>query len=400
MPSLLNVSLTHSNVRISWRLRAHSRVPTAWLLLLLGIAGSALAQASRASREPDPARSDPASSRLILLVRTAGDSDVMARVRMELRAYGWSVIEILSDEGMHVGSLAEAASERHVTAAMRVDVEKGQVELHIVRTWGNVQETLRAEGGRVDSQVLALRATEALRAHGLDLGFAIDQVGSATPGLANVPPPGSASPVPTPLRTDAVPVATKTTAAIVPDQTHRRFQAGSRGTWLELAPCLVASPGGFGLDVAGLVGLRVELSSLWSLSAMGTVPFDSHAVHEPEGQASVAIVTVGGAAELTWLRRPFGSASIGLGATAVVMSMRGTGNSGYQGVRETVLTQAPQAYLRFAGAQDPRWHLFGVLIVGVTVPNASLRFGEREVRTWGAPFLALGWGGEFRALGW
>jgi hypothetical protein len=397
MPSLLSVSLMRSDVGTGRSSRAF--LP-ALLGLLVANPGSTLAQASGASPEQGPARNVPASSRPILLVRTAGDSEVMDPVRLELLAYGWRVIEVPADEAMLVGSLAEAVSGRHVTAAVRVDVEKGQIEIHIARSWGNVQETLRSEGGKVESQILALRVTEALRAHGLDLGPAIDQVRDATPRHANAPPPKADSPTPATPRTDAEPAAKHAAAATAPAHEPTRPMASSRGIWLELAPSILASPGGFGLDIAGLVGLRLELSSLWSLSAIGTVPFGSHAVNESEGSATATLAVVGGAAELVWLRRPSGSAALGLGASAVVMSMRGTGNSGYQGARDTVLTQAPQGYLRFAGAQYPNWHFFGVLIVGVAVPTASLRFAEREVRTWGAPFFVLGCGGEFRALNW
>jgi hypothetical protein len=396
MPTLLSVSLMR---RDGWIGRSLGALLPALLVLLVGRPSSARAQTGPTSPELAPAPSDPVSARPILLVRTAGDSEVMDRLRMELRAYGWRVVEAPADEALYVGSLAETVSERNVTAAVRVDVEKGQIEVHISRSWGNVQETLRSEGDKVDSQVLALRATEALRAHGLDLGPTIDHVRDAASRPATTPPPKSESPVPATPRADVEPTASNALAA-VPGHEPTDSIAASPGIWLELAPSILASTGGFGLGVGGLVGLRLELSSRWSLSAMGTIPFGSHAVDEREGRATAAVAVVGGAAELTWLRRRLGSAALGLGATAVVMSMHGTGNSGYQGARETVLTQAPQGYLRFAGSQHRDWHFFGVLIVGVAIPAVSLRFAEREVRTWGAPFLVLGCGGEFRALGW
>ena len=117
------------------------------------------------------AREQTTSVKTILLVRTAGDDPVMNRVRADLKGAGWRVVEIAGqDENQARESPGALASELKATAALRVDATTGRIYLHIARNWGDVDEVLRSEDGHVDGRILALRATEALRAHGLDIG--------------------------------------------------------------------------------------------------------------------------------------------------------------------------------------------------------------------------------------
>jgi hypothetical protein len=316
---------------------------------------------------------------------------------MELRTYGWELVEVFEEEVAGGYALADAAAERHVRAAVRINVERGHIEIYVARTWGNAHEVLSSEDGNVDSQVLALRVTEALRAHGLAPSPVVESSRLST--TMQSPSPNAAATAP-----QAIEQVRQTTPRVDASERSQRVSqnanATANGLWLQLAPLLGGSPGGLGMEISGHVGLRAEISPRWALSLMGTVPLRSHAIQAQQGHASVRFQMLGGAGEVTLLRRPFGSAALGLGVTAIVMSLSGSPKPGYIGVNETAFTQAGQAYLRLLGAPHQHFHVFGLVTGGIAVPVASVRFAEQQVASWGAPFVAVGVGCELRAFGW
>ncbi len=339
-------------------------------------------------------------SKTILLVRTAYDDDVVNRVRVELHASGWHIIELNGPDGSgNPGLLARLASEYAAAAVVRVEARIGQIDIFIGRSWGDIEETLRSENGQFDAQVLALRTTEALRAHGLDLGptqpgVAQIETGRGVPSAQRAAqdansPPDAAHKLP---RQAAIALR-----GIVSPNGDRL--ESTRGLWFEAAPAATGSPGGLGLAFSAWMGLRIELSSTWSLAATGLLPMTSQQVNEPQGQASVSSGFVGLSTEIAWLRRSFGSEAAGLGAAALVTSMKGTLSlPGYSDASDTVVTIAPYSYLRTGVVLGPDWRIFGLVLGGTSIPKVRVAFGDTVVRTWGQPFGLLAMGIEWRGI--
>ncbi|HEY5955367.1 MAG TPA: hypothetical protein VIV60_02390, partial [Polyangiaceae bacterium] len=371
-------------------------------LLVIGVSPSALAVSNRVPETTNSVPSVSQTVQRILLLRTAGDGEVMERVRMELRTYGWEIVEIFADEASASRSLAEATAEHHVSAAIRIDAASGKIEICVARTWGNAQEVLSNENGNVDSQVLALRLTEALRAHGLAPAPEVESsMTAATRSNPPNPPAPATATEPTTAGPHVATVGHRLRATERTERTNRNDNATTNSVWLQVAPMLGKSPGGLGLETSGYLGLRAELSPRWSFGMMGIVPLRSREiVTQAEGNAAVRIHAFGGIGEFTPLRSSFGSVSTGLGATALVMTLTGRARAGYVGRNETLLTQAVQGYLRFASAPHASLHVFGIVSAGIAIPELSVRFADREVASWGNPFVAVGLGCELRTLRW
>lgn len=339
-----------------------------------------------------------APHKTILLVRTAGDDPVINRVRADLSGAGWRIMEIAGqDENQTRESLAALASELKATAALRVDATTGRIYLHIRRTWGKVDEVLRSEDGRVDGRILALRATEALRAHGLDIGPTPlpeepNETGAPTQSEKRRV---SRSPGPADRH------GTAPGRAAAPTRAAEGPAASKQGLWFELAPTAVGSPGGLGYAVSGWIGARFELSRLWSVAATGIVPLWSRRVVESEGSARVATSLFGLGLERVWFRRPGGYWATGLGAAGLATVMQGRqAQAGYHVLTDTVVTVAADLYMRGGWRVLPDWTAFGALLGGVSCPEVEVGFGDRVVRTWGQPYGMLALGVEFRTLAW
>jgi hypothetical protein len=340
-------------------------------------------------------RGQPAPHKTILLVRTVGDDPAMNRVRADLSGAGWRIIEIVGqDENEARESLATLASELRATAALRIDTTTGQITLHIGRAWGSVDEVLRSEDGRVDGRILALRATEALRAHGLDVApTALADTGNAT--QTETPAPLK------PARPAADRGAAPRRARAAPRSAVESATAPKHGLWLELAPAAVGSPGGLGYDLGGWMGARLELSPLWSVAAAGIVPVWSRRVVEPEGTARVATSLLGVGLEGAWLRRQSCYWATGVAAAGLATVMQGRqAAAGYRTARDTVSAVAAELYARGGWRLEPDWTLFGAVLVGVSTPTVRVGFGDHIVRTWGQPYGALALGAAFRPLAW
>jgi hypothetical protein len=331
------------------------------------------------------------------LIRTPGDEAVVCRVRVDLRAFGWRIIEVpIQDTATPHESLAQWASEYSAVAALRVDAALGQIEIHIERPWGNVYEILRNEDGPIDAQILALRTTEALRAHGLDSG----------PAAARVAQDQTSSPAPNQgVRSTAVSrslvraQALSTTTQTKPG--NRAETTVQKGLWLQLAPATTASPGGLGIGFAALLGARFEISPRWSVAANGLVPLTSRLASAPEGSAHVATSLVGFAVEGTWLRHSHWFCTSGLGLALLWTVAEGwDAQTGYAKTYDTTSTTAPQFHLRTGLQLSRDWSAFGMLLGGVSFPEVRVLFADHEARTWGQPYTILSLGVELRTITW
>lgn len=346
-----------------------------------------------------------APDKTILLVRTAGDDPVMNRIRADLKGAGWRIVEVARWEGPEAPKSLEAlATQLAVTAALRVDALVSQVEIHIGRSSGNIDEIVRGQDGQVDGRVLAWRTTEALRAHGLDIGpTAAPELRSETCGpvesqtsKAQKPREAAASRPTANHRTAPAPAVAASTQPMQRSQT-----AWKEGLWLEMAPAATVSPGGMGYGVSGWVGARFELSAFWSVVSANLIPLQPRWVLESEGGAQVFTYLFAAGVEGAWLRRLRWYCATGLGAGGLLTVMQGVhAQTGYRTAADTVGTAAFHLYLRSGLHLESDWTLFSVLLGGMSLPEVKIGFGDRVVRTWGQPYLMLALGAGFQPIAW
>jgi hypothetical protein len=136
----------------------------------------------------------------VLIVRVARDAAVVARIRAELEANDWNVREIGPDPASARGSLSALATSSRARAVLRMQPERGAIELWVSGEGdaAGSGEVLVVPRGERDDALLALRATEALRARGLRLQRRSEPDGGSAPGGTGQPGRGalpSGSPV-------------------------------------------------------------------------------------------------------------------------------------------------------------------------------------------------------------
>ena len=334
---------------------------------------SAAAEADTTPSEPATSAERPSSDisdpehRVILLVRTNGDEDTIARLRFELAEGSFRILELQPDAGLENEPLSAAAAREHVAAAVRVDAARGRVELWVRDERGSIEETFTAGSEGSQSHVLAVRVAETLRARGL-----------LVPPAPKPAAPWAEQPV--------VPAPATTTPA--PSPAPAAAHGGTRFS-IELGAGLVASPGGLGPFGAVELGLRLEFLRLWSISALGALPISRQSVEAAEGEAVTSSSVAGALLELEWARLPFGGFRSGLGAGVTLTNMSGRGASGFSGADDTVVAFTPLLRTSFHLDLGPRLRLRTGVAGGFTLPEVKVAFGSREVASWGRPFGLL-----------
>ncbi len=328
-----------------------------------------------------------------MIVRTQGDERAIVRLRAELRASAWQVVELGPDDQTDHAALSELAARYHASAALRLRPALAEMELWAAGSARRAGvETLSGQGPRMDDAVLALRAAEALRA----MGLSVDRPGSQAGGSGQA---ASSEPQPT-----AATAAEQQDDASTPADDGARSEASteaeeaisyspplpriSHALWLQLGPALGASPGGVPLTLDGWLGVRVQPQHAWSISLAAIEPLSSARVRAAEGSARVAplIVALAADAQLdlaaNWL-----SLSLGAGFAAVACRMHGSARAPYQSADSTVWVAAPLARASLSLALSAGLHLLALGELGASVPQISVRFGPRDAAQWGRPFL-------------
>jgi hypothetical protein len=342
-------------------------------------------------------------SRSILLVRTPGDEATIARLELELGGGAFQVIEQNSGQRPFGETLAVAAERERVDAAVRVDAARGTVALWVRKADGFVEETFTAAAETSTSQVLAIRVAESLRARGLLLPPAP----GPDPGPTEAPPPVT-SEAPRPVAAPE-PVTPRSTASTAPIPVASEAESGSEAASLsaparprsrfalDLGPGVALSPGGLGPLAVVELGVRVRLTHDLALSLLGVVPLTRQSFESDEGEADVTSYVVGSAFELEWARWSFGSIRSGAGGGASITRMSGRAASGFEGGDDTVAAFTPLALSSFQLGLSSSFDLRTALVVGATLPEVQMAFGDREVASWGRPFVVATLGLEARA---
>lgn len=328
--------------------------------------------------EPDDGAGSEGLRGTIVIVRQKDDDRVVIRLRAELEASAWRVVEIGPDEKLRLIELEDLAKTHTARAAIRVHSSRSKIDLWIEAppgTTGGFTETLSSRGSKNEDKVLALRTTEALRARGLK----IDR------GLESREPP-------------------KPEQAVLPADTRQEIAISSPpysayGLWFELAPAVTFSSGGLGPGLGTWLSLRLQPARFWSIGAFGLLPIWREPVQQPEGSASISTLMAGMTAHLhlTWKRWEL-NLVIGLAGTYTRMS--GEAREPFSDDEDSVTTAAA-----FAG---PWLNLYlgdgfrlGVkTTVGTALPRVAVHFVERNVAHWGRPFVVCALGLELPLFGW
>jgi hypothetical protein len=329
-------------------------------------------------------RKSPQTERVVLLVRSAGDDEVMGRVRAELADSEWAIVELRVDDRLEHSSLGRLARKAGASAAVRLDPTRSVVELWILQPAGDIEETIGTAGERSSSSVLALGATEALRARGL---FQRREPEPARAEREERPAPVSKPTL------DARP---ERSALVAPKAKVGRDLPAR--LWLELAPAAMLSPGGLGPLFEALVGVRVELAGRWSLGALGLLPLTSQDVSGVEGSARVSTFLLAGVAEVTLFRESIADLSAGIGVGATLSAMQGLPEPGYRAEDTNVAAAVGFTRISLGVRLARRWRLSARALLGSSLPQVSIRFEDREVATWGRPFLVASLGLEVPVL--
>lgn len=316
------------------------------------------------------AQAQASSSPRLLHVRSCSSelacSALEARLTAELAALAVPLVEL--DVG--AGELAVLAEHAQAVAAIRVTRDGTALELWQAQRDGPARQpaSLQTISVDIDSgwSVSALSALEALRARLL-----------ASPHRDEtarmVPPAESARPRPPPRLAPWL--------------------------WLRAAIGAAYSPGGLGYHSQLLASLRLQPRSLFSASVFAALDLRSTTLRESEGAARVHATLTGMVVEVAPLARRHVTTALGAGLALAFLRVEGAAAEvGYAARSESIVGAGP-VLRASAAAQLASWYLLRLeLLAAFTTPRAALRFADREVATWGRPFLQLTLGSEFGLL--
>jgi hypothetical protein len=328
-----------------------------------------------------------------------GDDAIVARVRGELSATAFELVELEVGAVDARAALAHVAAAHDAGAALRVRVASSrpaEATRLSVELWSassdaaaGALDTITVPDGETHAaEVLAVRVVETLRARSLGLVL-------AQPSAAVAPKP---EPGPDAQGTEALKGAQRDAersadeeleAEVIVPAEPMSSRAPARALWLELAPSFVLSSGGLGPQLSALLALRLDASRLLSISVFGAAPLWRAELAAQEGQANVSTWLLGAAidAQLRWRASAL---SAGAGIASVLTHMRGSASPPFEGDAELVTSAAP--VLRAAlHVQLTAWLRVGARgMLGAALPRVSVRFEEREVARWGQPFALVG----------
>jgi hypothetical protein len=327
----------------------------------------------------------------IVLVHDAGQELLTARLRDELHALGWLVVEISeSDDLQPLETLAERV---HAFAGVHV-ARTGMLELWVAPVAGKpFREELRVDT-TTDAEIAALRAVEVLRTRFLQLGFTPpteaarassdvagapverrDTTGATAPPAATPPAPAKAEARPTPDAAGAPP----------PPALFRLGVAAGAAT----------SPGGLGWYPVASAQFRILTAGKWSFGGGALVTLGGRTVEASQGSSDVRWSLLDARTEYSLLpaRSVVGVALMG-GLGAAIVQMDGSAEKPYQGTSDAVVALSARAGSVVSLPLSTSWAMRAELTGGVAAPRPVVRFAGETVAAWGRPFAAVTLGVE------
>lgn len=317
----------------------------------------------------------------IVLVHEAGQEVLTTRLRDELYALGWLVVEIpRNGRGEPLDVLAE-----RVHAFAGVQVGHGELEVWIAPARRPAfRERLRVD--TADAEVAALRAVEVLRTRFLELGLtppaeaaqaSVDESKAAPNSRASR---STAAPASEPL---AHPAAAPASLKPRPKPARPAIPA----VWLGVGPAASASVGGVGPYPAVFVEFRIRAASRWSFGGDVVTPLVTPTVESSRGSADIRPTVLEARAAYSLLpERSFVDVAVTAGLGAALVQMDGKAAKPYGGRSDAVVALALSTGAVVSLRLSDRWSLLVGLAGGVATPRPVVRFAGDTVATWGQPF--------------
>lgn len=318
---------------------------------------------------------DSVGSKVLLVVRGAGDEELVRELHIELKRSPFRILELEFYAGSaHKETLGTLGREYVAAAVVRMAPAEKQIELWIHRPEGAVVDSLAVPTDASDPRIDALRIAEALRAHGLDLG---PKPGQANPQevqpVAPRPPrqPASSRPI-----SKAPPKQSAGSSRAAPAQNPGRL-------WVGVGGGMAASPGGLPPAVLQTTSFSYDWTSRWTLSLMGEIPILHQKVSSVEGTATVDNYAL----ELAVLRTLFASPSIrvslGYGSAGHVVVISGEPASGYRGSSTTQTIFSNFAINTVSIPITHQLRLSCRLFAGASFSELEVQLGDTVRARWG-----------------
>jgi hypothetical protein len=347
----------------------------------LVVAGAATLTAPAAVLGAEPV-SSPTSSinearpRILVFVSPTGGGEMLPRLRAELAVAGFDLrlpaagaagwpptrdqMEQLARRDAAVAALAFIPTPPPPPAPPTPPTPSNQggsaIEIWVVdRVTGKtvVRAFSTASPGHGDeAELLAVSAVETLRATLMEINL-------AEPSRGEIPPPS----------------AVRALVGAKP----QRFAA-------RLGPA-IGYGRGLGEAWQLAIGVTAALGPRLRLGVDAAMPLTAAGVSGPEGQADVRLWLAGPFVELS-LGDPASRAavSLGVGAWAAALQMRGSAAAPYAGVEANVFTLASHVDLLLRWRLGRRLGLGALFSVALAVPEATVQFAGRDAARWGRPF--------------
>ena len=355
---------------------------------------------AKASAPPEaPVTLLPAQRRTaIALVAGRGDRELPARLRAELVALGWRVVE--TEPGADL-ALAKIARRAGTLAVVRIGREADGIEVWVAPEVSAEasSEWIDVENARPDLAVV--RAVEALRARFLELGLEPEpapreetSVAAREADASKPDAPAERAVVAPQVDNGRTTVERAESAPLPPSLSGRERPDDSAALLLRAQGAGTYSPGGLGVSPELVLGVRFEPSAAWSLGAEFWFPPSATEFTTSGGSSDVRIYFAALSLEYRFAGPAF-VGSLGGGVGGSLFDVEGEAAPGYLGRSERVTSLLP--FFRAAGAYRLATRLSLRLdgTLGVSFPRARLRFDGQDVAFWGRPLIAAGLGLEW-----
>lgn len=335
----------------------------------LSALGAALAiLTSRPALPADPPRI------VVIADDVRAHDSIFSRLRAELRSMGFEVTVLAAPPAdTPRRALEEAALHDGAVAAVRLTPSRDRVEVWIVdRITGKtvLRDVLVAEAEPDRDATIALRTVELLRASLMEVD-------------APHPPRGD-TPAPPTIRA----IAQLAPPAIPPDHPGSAAPPAPRFA-IQLAPAMIASPGGLAPSAALAVSARAFVHPRISVGVSGFFPLSAARLDGDEGTSASRVFVVSADASAH-----FGSPgarwdpTLGAGAALIVLHAEGTGSSpSWLGVSSDSVSVGPFLRPGVGLALGDRLRLRADLVTGVALRRFVLDHAGRTAATWGWPFF-------------
>lgn len=312
-----------------------------------------------------PAAAQEPLPRVALVVETTGDP-VARRLRAELVALGFEVVEVAAEGEAARDALETVARDQGAVAALRVVPSEQGVEVWIVdRVTGKtvLREVVTADATAPAEEVVPLRAVELLRASLMEIDAPHEVHGEVPPppNLRTIVPKPRPPPLPPP-----------------------RFS-------LALGPALLVSPGGLSTAGEARVAFRWRPFDRFGVSAVGLVPALAAYIETPQYRSDVSPWVIGAALDVYFARpgaRWSPTAGLGIGFAALRMVGQGP-----QGAIDTTWGTAPFACAGLTYAVSRSLRVGADVLAGTLFPETVVEFQSAQgdnirVASWGRPLAA------------